>query len=383
MKINNIKIAIIHDWLTTYAGAEKVLEQIINIYPKADLFSVVDFIDNDKRSWLKGKRAKTTFIQKMPFSKYKYRAYLPLMPIAIEQHDLSAYDLIISSSHAVAKGILTGPNQLHICYCHSPIRYAWDLQHQYLNESNMSSGIKSLLSRYVLHKMRIWDYRTANGVDFFVSNSKFISRRIKKIYGRNSTVIYPPIDTENYYFEETSDKEFYVTCSRLVQYKKIDLIVDTFTKKFPNKNLLIIGDGPEFKKIKSKAGSNVKLVGKKSDSYLRRKLSGAKAFIFAAEEDFGIVPLEAQSCGTPVIAYGKGGALETVIGLDREDPTGVFFKYQSIESLEDAVLRFEKKSHLFKRENCIKNAKSFNSERFRNEFKNYVDSRLLDLQQYI
>lgn len=380
MKINNIKIAIIHDWLTTYAGAEKVLEQIINIYPKADLFSVVDFIDNDKRSWLKGKRAKTTFIQKMPFSKYKYRAYLPLMPIAIEQHDLSAYDLIISSSHAVAKGVLTGPNQLHICYCHSPIRYAWDLQHQYLNESNMSSGIKSLLSRYILHKMRIWDYRTANGVDFFVSNSKFISRRIKKIYGKNSTVIYPPINTENYYFEETSDKEFYVTCSRLVQYKKIDLIVDTFTKKFPNKDLLIIGDGPEFKKIKSKAGSNVKLVGKKSDSYLRRKLSGAKAFIFAAEEDFGIVPLEAQSCGTPVIAYGKGGALETVIGLDREDPTGVFFKYQSIESLEDAVLRFEKKSHLFKRENCIKNAKRFNSERFRNEFKHYVDSKLLDLQ---
>jgi glycosyltransferase involved in cell wall biosynthesis len=302
------------------------------------------------------------------------------MPIAIEQHNLSAYDLIISSSHAVAKGVLTGPNQLHICYCHSPIRYAWDLQHQYLHESNMSSGIKSLLSRYILHKMRIWDYRTANGVDFFVSNSKFISRRIKKIYGKSSTVIYPPINTENYYFEETSDKEFYVTCSRLVQYKKIDLIVDTFTKKFPDKDLLIIGDGPEFKKIKSKAGSNVKLVGKKSDSYLRRKLSGAKAFIFAAEEDFGIVPLEAQSCGTPVIAYGKGGALETVIGLDRENPTGVFFRYQSIESLEDAVLRFEKKSHLFKKDNCVKNAKKFNNERFRNEFKNYVDSKLINLQ---
>ena len=319
-----MRVAIIHDWIVTYAGAERVLEQMLLAYPEADVFSLVDFVDKDSRKWLLNKKVTTSFVQRLPLAKSKYRLYLPLMMIAVEQFDLSSYDVIISSSHAVAKGVLTGPNQLHICMCYSPIRYAWDLQHQYLAESNMVRGVKSFFARWILHKVRIWDSRTSNGVDEFIAISHFISKRIKKTYGRESVVIYPSVDTLKFLSRSVVKKDFYVTCSRMVPYKKIDLIVETFSKNFQGKQLVVIGDGPDYTKIKNLAGSNVRFLGRASFEVLLEHLATAKAFIFAAEEDFGIAPLEAQSCGTPVIALGKGGALETIIGLESSSSTGVF-----------------------------------------------------------
>jgi len=367
-----MKVAIIHDWLVTYAGAERVLEQMILAFPDAKIFSIVDFLDDSNRQWLGGKKAKTSFIQNLPFARSKYRAYLPLMPYAVEQFNLSSFDLIISSSHAVAKGVLTGPDQIHICMCYSPIRYAWDLQHQYLHESNLNKGLKSFFVRLILHKIRLWDNRTSNGVDHFIAISQFISRRIYKTYRRNSDVIYPSVDTEKYVQFVTKKKEFYVTCSRMVPYKKIDLIVETFTKVFPEKQLVVIGDGPDFKKVKNLAGDNIKFAGRADFNYLHNYLSSAKAFIFAAEEDFGIAPLEAQSCGTPVIAYGKGGALETIIGLDAPMPTGVFFDEQTVESLTIGVRLFEANCKLISAENCRQNALRFSETRFQKEFKDFV-----------
>jgi glycosyltransferase involved in cell wall biosynthesis len=246
-----VRVAIIHDWLVTYAGAERILEQIIKIFPDADLFSLVDFIPSDKREFLGNKIVNTSFIQKLPFAEKKYRHYLPLMPLAIEQFDLSDFDLIISCSHAIAKGVLTGPDQLHIsCVC-SPIRYAWDLQHQYLKESGLDKGLKGWLAKVILHKIRLWDYRTSNGVDYFIAISEFISRRIWKIYRREAKVIYPPVYVNDFLFSDNKE-DFYLTASRMVPYKKIDLIIKAFAE-MPDKKLVVIGDGPDFKKIQSKS----------------------------------------------------------------------------------------------------------------------------------
>lgn len=367
-----MKIAIVHDWFVTYAGAEKVVEQMLEVFPEADLFSVVDHL-GDNREFIKNKEVKTTFIQKLPFSKKKYRNYLPLMPLAIEQLDLSKYDVILSSSHAVAKGVLTGPDQLHISYVHSPIRYAWDLQHQYLKEANLEKGIKGFITKTILHKIRNWDYRTANGVDHFVGNSKFIGRRIWKVYRRESTVIYPPVDITAFTLHEQKE-EFYVTASRMVPYKKIDLIVEAFAS-MPDKKLVVIGDGPDFEKVKSKAKGNVELLGYQSFEVLKDYMQRAKGFVFAAEEDFGITPVEAQACGTPVIAYGKGGAMETVLDLSHEKPTGLFFKEQTVESIVKAVDEFERNHDQFSSSNCRENSIRFSPERFKEELKNMVEER--------
>lgn len=369
------KIAIIHDWLVTYAGAEKVLEQLLMIYPNADLFSLVDFIDEGKRDFILNKNVNTSFIQKFPFAQKKYRSYLPFMPLAIEQLDVSKYDIVISSSHAVAKGVITGPDQLHISYVHSPIRYAWDLQHQYLKEAGLERGMKGWIAKAILHYIRNWDYRTANGVDYFVANSKFIARRIWKVYRREADVIYPPVDVSAFTFHDKKE-DFYLTASRMVPYKKIDLIVEAFSQ-MPDKKLVVIGDGPDFNKIKVKAGSNVELLGYQPFEVLRDYMQRAKAFVFAAEEDFGITPVEAQACGTPVIAYGKGGALETVRGYGQtEKPTGLFFEEQTVKSLVDSIKLFENISDDIKYEDCRENALRFSPERFRKEFEDYVNSKL-------
>ncbi len=292
------------------------------------------------------------------------------MPIAVEQFDLSSFDLIISSSYAVAKGVITGPDQLHISYVHSPIRYAWDLQHQYLRESGLEKGIKGWVAKFILHYIRLWDQRTAHGVDKFIANSKFIGRRIKKVYGRESEVIYPPVDVEEFDFRDHKEN-FYFTASRMVPYKKIDLIVEAFSQ-MPDKKLIVIGDGPEFQKIKKKATPNTILMGFQPFSVLRDHMQRAKAFVFAAEEDFGITPVEAQACGTPVIAYGKGGATETVQCLGRENPSGLFFESQTIEALTAAVLRFEQNQGAFSSQNCREKALAFSSERFRQQFEDFV-----------
>ena len=365
-----MKVAIIHDWLVTYAGAEKVLEELLLLYPHADLFSTVDFLEENQRSFIMNKKVETTFIQNLPFAKKKYRQYLPLMPLAIEQLDLSKYDVVISSSHAVAKGVITGPDQLHISYVHSPIRYAWDLQHQYFKEANLQTGLKAFLAKSIMHYIRLWDYRTAIGVDYFLSNSKFIGKRIKKVYGRTSKVIYPPVDVSSFSLRQKKD-DFYITASRMVPYKKIDIIVEAFSK-MNDKKLIVIGEGPDIQKIKAKAGSNVTLLGYQPSEVLIDHMQRAKAFIFAAEEDFGITPVEAQACGTPVIAYGKGGALETVIG-EGEEKTGVFFYKQEVGSIAEAVEKFE--GMKFEPEKIREHALKFSPNNFRNDFQQFVSEK--------
>ncbi|ELN9581103.1 MULTISPECIES: glycosyltransferase family 4 protein [Enterobacter] len=373
MKVNEAKISLVHEWLLSYAGSEQVSSAILHAFPEAELFSVVDFLTEEQRKNFLGKHATTSFIQKLPKAKKYYQKYLPLMPLAIEQLDVSEADIIISSAHSVAKGVITGPDQLHISYVHSPIRYAWDLQHQYLRESGLNTGVKGWLAKWFLHKIRIWDYRTAHGVDHFIANSQYIARRIKKVYGREASVIYPPVDVEN--FEVNNEKQdYYFTASRMVPYKRIDLIVETFSQ-MPDKKLIVIGDGPEMKKIQSKVKDNITLLGYQPFSVLKEHMQNAKAFVFAAEEDFGIIPVEAQACGTPVIAFGKGGALETVRPVGIENPTGIFFKQQTVTSLHDAIDEFEKTQSLFTPNACRENAERFSRARFDQEFRNFVQEK--------
>lgn len=374
-----MKIAIVHDWLTVYAGAEKVLEQIVSCFPDADIFSLVDFLSENERGFIAGKRVTTSFIQTLPKARSHFRNYLMLMPLAIEQFDLSNYDLVISSSHAFAKGVLVGPDQLHISYVHTPIRYAWDLQHQYLRESGLDRGLKGWLVRWFLHRIRIWDYRTAAGVDHFVANSRFISRRIRKVYGRESDIIYPPVDLDA--FELCVDKQdYYLAVSRLVTYKRMDLIIQAFAK-MPSKRLVVIGDGPELPKLLALATPNVTLLGFQPFAELKRHMQQAKAFVFAAEEDFGITTVEAQACGTPVIAYGKGGSLETVVdSLDSTKATGILYFEQTFDSIIQAVHRFEELPNPIDAKVCRAHAECFSVESFKTHFSQYLDRHWVDFQ---
>lgn len=377
-----MKIAIVADWLTTYAGSERVLEQIIACYPQADLFAVVDFVPEEARGFLLGKHPKTTFIQRLPFARRFARHYLPLMPMAVEQIDLSGYDLILSSSHAVAKGVIVGPDQLHISYVHSPIRYAWDLQHQYLAESGLDKRAIGWLARWFLHKIRLWDVRTQYGVDRFVANSCFIARRIKRVYGRKAQVIYPPVDVDAFSLCESKD-DFYLTASRMVPYKRMDLIVEAFAA-MPEKKLVVIGDGPDFEKIRAKAAKNVLLMGYQPFSVLRDHMQRAKAFVFAAEEDFGIAPVEAQACGTPVIAFGKGGALETVRGSPDHGVgrTGVFFGNQTVSAIVKAVADFEANTS-FSATAIRKHAEMFSVACFKSNYMSCVESAWSEWQDQL
>ncbi|WP_242918236.1 glycosyltransferase family 4 protein [Pontibacter liquoris] len=366
--MKNIKVAIVHEWFVDYSGSERVVEQLLHIFPNASLFAVIDFLPENLRHHLLHKKTTTTFIQKLPFARKHYRKYLALMPLAIEQLDVSAFDLVISSSHAVAKGVLTHAGQVHVCYCHSPIRYAWDLYHQYLKETGLNKGVRGFFAKSILHYIRMWDYTTAHRVDYFIANSAYIGRRVRKVYSREAAVIYPPVDVES--FTTIAEKEaFYLTASRLVPYKKIDLIVETFAH-LPDKQLIVIGDGPDFKKIQAKATSNVRLMGYQSFEILKDYLQRARAFIFAAEEDFGILPVEAQACGTPVIAFGKGGACETVLN----GKTGILYPTQDIVSLTDAIAKFELQAAAFNKDEIRENAERFSKENFKNDVIAFLES---------
>ena len=372
-----MKIAVIHDWLATYAGSERALEQILTLYPDCDLFSLVDFLPHQQRSFVLNKKVTTSFIQSLPFAQKHFRSYLPLMPLAIEQFDLSEYDLVISSSHAVAKGVLTNEDQLHVCYCYTPMRYAWDLHHQYLRESGLNRGIKGYIARMVLHYMRMWDRSSANRPDHYIAISRYIARRINKVYNKDAAVIYPPVDTDTF-VPHAGEKEYYLTASRMVPYKKIDLIVEAFSG-MSDKKLVVIGEGPDFRKIRAKAGRNIELIGYQPAPVMKDYMQKARAFVYAADEDFGIATVEAQACGTPVIAFGKGGSLETVIPLGNAEhaaPTGVFFSEQTVESLQNAVFLFEKNVNVFDGKRIRENALRFSTERFRLEFKDFIDQAL-------
>ena len=362
-----MKKALVHDWFSVYAGAEKCVESFTNIWDDFDIYSLIDFLDaSDREIILKGKKAQTSFIQKLPKAKSHYRNYLPLFPFAIEQFDVSEYDFILSSSHAVAKGVITHSEQLHICYMYTPVRYAWDLYHQYLKDSGLNKGIKGVFVKYFLHKLRIWDMSTINRVDKYIAISNYVAKRIKKNYNKDSIVIYPPVDVDKFELEKNKDN-FYLTASRLVPYKKIDLIVEAFSKT--NKKLVVIGSGPDMDKIKSKASKNIEILGYQPNEILKEYMQKAKAFIFAAEEDFGIIPVEAQACGTPVICFGKGGAKETII----DGQTGVHFEAQTVESLLEAVDYFEQNIEQFDSFVIRKNSLKFSRDRFEKEIKTTIE----------
>jgi glycosyltransferase involved in cell wall biosynthesis len=364
-----LKIAFVHDWFLEYLGSEKCVESFVNIWKDADIFSLVDFLsDEDRNVILKGKKAETSFVQKLPFSRTNHRVYLSLFPLAIEQLDLSEYDLILSSSHAFAKGVITNVNQLHICYCHTPIRYAWDLYHQYLKESNMQRGIKGTIARSILHKIRMWDFTTANRADYFIANSHHIARRIKKIYGRESVVIYPPVDIEKFAFCN-DNRDYYLIASRFVPYKKVDLVVEAFSK-MPDKKLIVIGNGTDSKRINTLATSNIKIIDFQPVESLVEYMQHAKAFIFAAEEDFGITIVEAQACGTPIIAYRVGGASETVI----DGKTGLLYDKQNTASLISAIQKFESQND-FDLQAISNHAQSFSRYNFEKNIKHFVSQK--------
>lgn len=366
-----MKIALIQDWLTELGGAEKVFAEIYKLYPDADIFTLVYNDDVLEKLNIPKTKVTASFIQKLPLGRKLYRNFLPFFSKAIEGFDLTSYDLIISSSYCVAKGVLTNANQLHISYCHSPVRYAWDLYQQYLNEAKLNNkGPKARLVKNVLHDLRIWDVISANRVDHFISNSNYIAKRIFKVYRREATTIYPPVAV-NDFSSDKKKEDFYFTCSRMVPYKKIDIIVEAFSK-MPDKKLVVIGTGPDMNKIQKFKTSNIEIMGYQPFSVLKDHMERAKAFVFAAEEDFGITPVEAQACGTPVIAYGKGGALETVI--DRH--TGIFFYEQSANAIMNAIHEFEQMEGLLQKGAIVENAARFSTEKFVEQLRTFVEDAL-------
>lgn len=358
------RVAIILDWFQRYGGSESVVTGMHEIFPQADFFAVLHDPELTVGTPLEGISVRTSFIQALPASLKKYRSYLPLMPLAVEQFDLRSYDLVLSSSHTVAKGVLTSSDQLHVSYTHTPARYAWDLYLDYLYDSGISRGAKGVLARLALHYFRLWDASAANRVDVHLANSSYVARRIEKLYRRPARVVHPPVNVD-YYRHDTPREDFFVTVSRFVPYKRLDLIVETFTRM--GKRLVVIGDGPDRAKIERAAGPGVELLGYQPDEVIADYLQRARGFVFAADEDFGIVPVEAQAAGCPVIAYRKGGTRETVIGWPAPNATGIFFDSQTPEALEWAIELFETHENELLLENCRINAQRFSRERFQRE----------------
>lgn len=365
-----MKVAIVQEWLVTVGGSDKVVKAILDTFPDADIYTLVAKKEVCDELGIPWEKVHTSFIQNMPLGTKKHRAYLPLFPFAIEQFDLRGYDVVISSSHCVAKGVLTKADQLHICYCHSPIRYCWDMYNEYLEESHLDKGFKSWLVRLMLHPIRQFDAIAGSRVDYYISNSDYVGQRIRKTYRRKATTIHPNIDISN--FELCNDKqEYYLASSRLVAYKKIDTIIEAFNQ-MPDKKLVVIGGGPNLEAYRKLAKDNVTVMGYQPFDVLKDKMQHAKAFVFAADEDFGMIPIEAQSCGTPVIAYGHGGSLETVNG----GKTGLFFNEQTPEAIVEAVNRFEAMgSQPFAPADCRQWAEGFSEERFKREIKEFVEKK--------
>lgn len=364
------RIAVVHEWLLDYAGSERVLREILEAFPQADLFALVDQPDEELRAAIPRRAKATSFLRYLPAPRRWLRWTVPLMPLAVEQLDLSDYQIVISSSHVVAKGVLTHANQLHVSYVHTPMRFAWDLQHEYLRAAGLERGPLSWAARFVLHRLRLWDMRTANGVDVFVANSTHVARRIRKAYDRDAEVLHPPVDVAALTPEDRKE-DFYLAVSRLEAYKRTDVLVDAF-RAMPDRRLIVIGDGPEKRRLSSRAPPNVVFRGRLPTPEVHSHMRRARALLFAGIEDFGIVIAEAQACGTPVVAFGEGGALDIVLGEDSRRPTGALFSEQTPEALIETVRRFESNLARYAPATCRENAMRFDRNLFRQRFKTLV-----------
>lgn len=363
-----MKIALIHDHLFQIGGAERVLMELHKIFPSSPVYTLIH--NPEKAGLFSDLDIKTSFLQKLPFAKTQFKWYLSVMPIAWENFDFSPYDVVISSSSAFSKGIITPPNTLHISYCHSPTRYIWSEAHSYIEELKQPKIIKKLLP-FVLNRLRSWDYLAAQRVDKFIANSEFVAKRIKKYYQRESTVIYPPVKTEDLHISPEIEN-YYVITSRLRPYKKVDIAIRAFNQlHIP---LKIIGNGEEMNSLKKIAKNNIEFLGEVDDATRNRVLSQAKAFIHPQEEDFGIAAVEAMACGRPVIAYRSGGALETVV----EGLSGRFFNEQTWESLADAVIKFQEEYNDYDPIKIKEYAEKFSTAAFHSNILNFVASSWQD-----
>lgn len=360
------KVAVVHEWLDTWAGSDRAAAQILAIWPQADLFVLVDFLPEADRAPFAGRRITTSFLQRMPFARRHFRKYVPLMRRAIESFDLSGYDMVISSAHAFAKGVRTRAGQYHLCYCYTPMRYAWAMEGEYLRDFGLARGPLAWLARRELATLREWDRAAAARVDDIVGISRFIAERIRVAYGREASVIHPPVDVAA--FTPGGPKEdFYVVVSRLVPYKRVDAVVEAF-RAMPGRRLVVIGDGPQRAAIEARRPANVRLLGHAPHEAVLDHLRRARAFLFAGEEDFGIAPVEAMACGTPVIALARGGLLETVV----EGETGTFFDEPSPAAIAAAVERFDSLSPEVAPQRCRERALQFSAQAFRERFRDFA-----------
>lgn len=364
-----MKVALVHDWLTNMGGAERVVINFKQIYRDSPIYTTIYNPDNLDAE-LENIDVRTSFLQDKKDAKTNHQKYFPFMPMAFESFNLNDYDIVLSSSSSCAKGVITNPDTMHVCYCHSPMRYGWEFYYEYADTSNMKKLKKKLL-KYFMDYMRVWDNVSSSRVDYFIANSENVAKRIWKHYRRESVVIHPAVRC-NLFNISDKDEEYFLIVSRLVEYKKIDLAVEAFNEL--GLPLVIIGDGAEREKLELKAKDNIKFMGRQSDDVIKEYYSKCRAFIFPGEEDFGITPLEAQASGRPVIAFGKGGALETVI----DGETGVFFDDQTVNSLKKAILRFEKFN--FDKEYIRKHAEGFDEVIFRQKVKKFVDEKYIEFR---
>jgi glycosyltransferase involved in cell wall biosynthesis len=381
MPFSDLRVAIVHHWFISRAGGERFFDTIATLFPTADIFTL--FLDKRKfLPQLNQHKITTSFLDKIPAAQKIHRHFLPFYPLAVEMLDLSGYDLIITSDSGPMKGVLTDPHSTHICYCHSPMRYLWDGYSAYHRRmSPLTKTIFGITSHYV----RNWDYSAAQRVDHFIANSHYVAGRIRKYYRRESTVIHPPIDTSRGYLAKKHEN-YYLAVGRLVGYKRTDILIEACSKL--GRKLIIVGDGPDRKSLEKNSPKNVEFLGELSDSELGDVYAHCRALLFAADEDFGMVPLEAQSYGRPVIAYGKGGALETVIAPSDsirqqetdEDAavTGVFFGEQTADSLAAAILSFESTEEIFLPQRIQLHARKFDTSVFLDRMAKYINYALTD-----
>ncbi|MBZ0190084.1 MAG: glycosyltransferase [Candidatus Kuenenia stuttgartiensis] len=378
------KIAIVHDWLTGMRGGEKVLECLCELFPQSDIFTLLH-IPGSVSPLIENRTIYTSFLQKLPLIKTHYRTYLPLFPLAIESFSVDAYDMVISSSHCVAKGVITPPSTLHVCYSHTPMRYVWEHYHTYFGKNKKGFMTRTAMNIFA-HYLRMWDVSSSNRVDYFTANSYNVANRIKKYYRRTAKVIHPPVDCSLFTPPDTYEEGgYYLIVSAFAPYKRIDIAIEAFREL--GLPLVIIGGGQEEQLIKNMAKNNIKCLGWQPGEVLKDFYRNCKALIFPGVEDFGIVPLEVQACGKPVIAYAKGGVLETVRGIypdsesrpemkqkQPETPTGVFFTEQTTESLLEAVRFFEHNKNIFDPLSIRKHAEGFDSLIFKEKFKRYIET---------